>query len=139
MLFVSILLVRAALKRCSNGEINMAVAGPWATDTQLFSEIRDEWNRKDMPMNTALDVAKYIIQATADEKTHGKALYVAGGNAVDIEEGIWRLEPQWLGEKNSRDLKAGQVIMGVVSFVSPVTGLMFCGGAVLVPLVIILC
>lgn len=107
MLFVSILLVRAALKRCSNGETDIAVAGPWATDTQLFSEIRDEWNRKDMPMNTALDVANYIIQATADEETHGKALYVAGGNAVDIEEGIWRLEPQWLGEKNSRDLKAG--------------------------------
>lgn len=38
------------------------------------------------------------------------------------------------GRKNSRDLKAGQVIMGVVSLVSLVTGLTSCGGAVLVPL-----
>ena len=68
-----------------------------------------------MPMNTPLDVARYIIQASADQKAHGKALYVAGGNAVDIEEGIWKLEPQWLGEKNSRDLREGQIIMGVVS------------------------
>lgn len=68
-----------------------------------------------MPMNTPEHIAGYIIQATADPKTHGKALYVAGGNAVDIEEGIWRLEPQWLGEKNSRDLKVGNAIMGLVS------------------------
>lgn len=68
-----------------------------------------------MPMNTPLDVAKYTIQATADPKAHGKVLYVTGGKAFDIEEGIWRLEPQWLGEQNSRDLEMGQVILGLVS------------------------
>lgn len=106
-------------KRSSDGNVNLAVAGPWATDTQLFSGIRDEWNRNNMPMNTPEHIAGYIIQATADPKTHGKALYVAGGNAVDIEEGIWRLEPQWLGEKNSRDLKVGNAIMGLVSLPTP--------------------
>ncbi len=68
-----------------------------------------------MPMNTPLDVAKYIIQVTADPKAHGKGLFVTGGNAVDIEEGLNRTEPEWLGEKNSRELNEGQVILGLVS------------------------
>jgi hypothetical protein len=67
-------------------------------------------------MNQPSDVAKYIIQVTADPTTHGKALFVTGGNAVDIEEGMNRTEPEWLGEKNSRELNAGQVILGLVSF-----------------------
>jgi hypothetical protein len=68
-----------------------------------------------MPLNTPVDVAKYIIQVTASPATHGKALFVTGGKAVDIEEGINRLEPQWLGEKNSRELNVGQEILGLVS------------------------
>ncbi|KAK6380779.1 hypothetical protein LTS17_004980 [Exophiala oligosperma] len=86
---------------------------PWATDTQLLSGVRDEWTKNNMPMNTPSDVAKYIIQVTADQTAHGKALFVTGGNAVDIEEGLNRTEPQWLGEKNSRELNEGQVILGL--------------------------
>ncbi|KIX04730.1 uncharacterized protein Z518_05600 [Rhinocladiella mackenziei CBS 650.93] len=88
---------------------------PWATDTQLLSGVRTAWVKNLMPMNTPGDVARYIIQVTAEPSTHGKALFVTGGNAVDIEEGINRTEPQWLGEKNSKDLNAGQVILGLVS------------------------
>ncbi|KIW13257.1 hypothetical protein PV08_08444 [Exophiala spinifera] len=86
---------------------------PWATDTQLLSGVRAEWTKNNMPMNTPSDVAKYIIQVTADQTAHGKALFVTGGNAVDIEEGLNRTEPQWLGEKNSRELNEGQVILGL--------------------------
>lgn len=66
-------------------------------------------------MNQPGDVARYIIQVSADQRAHGKALFVTGGNAVDIEEGLNRTEPEWLGEKNSRELNAGQVILGLVS------------------------
>lgn len=66
-------------------------------------------------MNTPADVARYIVQVTAEPTTNGKALFVTGGNAVDIEEGLNRTEPVWLGEKNSRELNAGQVILGLVS------------------------
>jgi len=68
-----------------------------------------------MPMNKPSDVARYIIQVSADQQAHGKSLFVTGGNAVDIEEGLNRTEPQWLGEKNSRELNEGQVILGLVS------------------------
>ncbi|KAK5455139.1 hypothetical protein LTS15_005859 [Exophiala xenobiotica] len=86
---------------------------PWATDTQLLSGVRAEWTKNNMPMNTPEDVAKYVIQVTADPKAHGKALFVTGGNAVDIEEGLNRTEPEWLGKKNSRELNEGQVILGL--------------------------
>jgi hypothetical protein len=68
-----------------------------------------------MPLNTPADVARYIVQVGADPTAHGKALFVTGGQAVDIEAGLDKTEPQWLGEKNSRDLNAGQVILGFVS------------------------
>ncbi|OAP60609.1 hypothetical protein AYL99_05611 [Fonsecaea erecta] len=86
---------------------------PWATDTQLLAGVRAEWVKHAMPMNQPLDVAKYIIQVSAEPRTHGKALFVAGGKAVDIEEGIKKTEPVWLGEKNARDLAQGQVILGL--------------------------
>lgn len=76
-------------------------------------------------MNTPGDVAKYIIQVTADQTANGKALFVTGGNAVDIEEGLNRTEPQWLGEKNSRELNEGQVILGLVSFANLTSTLSF--------------
>ncbi|EXJ82000.1 hypothetical protein A1O1_08068 [Capronia coronata CBS 617.96] len=86
---------------------------PWATDTQIFSGVHQAWVDNNLPLNKPSDVAKYIIQVGADPRTHGKALFVAGGEAVDIEEGLNRLEPQWLGEKNSRALSEGQAILGL--------------------------
>ena len=94
--------------------VRVNVICPWATDTQLLSGVRDAWVKNDMPMNQPEDVARYIIQVTAEPSTHGKALFVTGGNAVDIEEGLNRTEPEWLGERNSRELNAGQVILGLV-------------------------
>jgi hypothetical protein len=93
----------------------MRCIGPWATDTQLFSGVHKGWIQNNMPINTPMDVARFIVQATADPMVNGKALYVTGGNAVDIEEGLNKTEPQWLGAQNSEELKKGQVILGVVS------------------------
>lgn len=89
--------------------------GPWATDTQLLSGVVDTWLEKKMPLNTPADVARYIIQVTAEPQTHGKALFVTGGNAVDIEEGLATTQPLWLGEKNSKEFNLGQEILGLVS------------------------
>lgn len=77
--------------------------------------MRAEWVKHNMPMNQPVDVARYIIQVSADPAAHGQALFVAGGKAVDIEAGLNRLEPQWLGADNSRDLNIGQDILGLVS------------------------
>lgn len=79
------------------------------------------WRELGLPENTAGDVARSIVLcATANPsekgKTHtgakvpfaGKILWIAGGEAYEIEDGIQGLEPQWLGEENSRVLAKGQ-------------------------------
>lgn len=78
--------------------------------------MRESWIKHNLPLNTPLDVARHVIQVSADPKAHGKALFVSGGKAVDIEEGLNQTEPQWLGEKHSHDLNEGQVVLGLVSF-----------------------
>ena len=67
-------------------------------------------------MNTPEEVAKVIVQVAADGKAHGKAVYVAGGRAFNVEEGIERLDGEWLGgEEWVEDLRRTQVLIGAVS------------------------
>lgn len=96
-----------------NTRIN--VICPWATDTGMLSGVRDIWTQSLLPMNTPEAVARIILQCTADYAIHGNAVFVADGVGFDIEEGLDRTEPQWLGEKQSRVLAEGQAALGTVS------------------------
>ncbi|KAM5347491.1 hypothetical protein ACJ41O_010496 [Fusarium nematophilum] len=95
--------------------VRLNVVCPWATDTQMFANMRDMWVRESLPLNTPDEVARIVVQCTADERIHGRAVYVAGGRGFDIEEGIDRLELGWMGETQARDLARGQSILGTVS------------------------
>lgn len=93
-------------------------------ETKLVLGIEKGWYERGLPVNEAEDVARsIIICATANRgsggKTHrgarlpfaGKILFVAGGESYEIEDGIQRLEPAWLGEENSKVLEAGQAYL----------------------------
>lgn len=95
--------------------VRINVVCPWATDTQMLGGMRDLWVRNSLPLNAPDDVARIILQCAADQALHGKAVYVADGKGFDIEEGLERLEPEWLGEKQARDLAKGQAVLGTVS------------------------
>lgn len=88
---------------------------PWATDTQLLSGVRNKWVKERMPMNQPVDVAKSIVQCSADGGMNGTALFVTGGRIFDTEAGIDRTLPQWMGEENAREFLKGQKILGLVS------------------------
>lgn len=89
---------------------------PWATDTQLFAPgLRDAWHKENLPMNQPHDVAKIIVQCTADQALNGAAVFVTGGKYFDTEEGIDRTLPQWMGEKNAKEWLKGQDLLGLVS------------------------
>jgi NAD(P)-dependent dehydrogenase (short-subunit alcohol dehydrogenase family) len=90
-------------------------------ETRLVKGIEDGWRELGLPENTPEDVARSILLcATANregkEKIHdgaqmpfaGKILWIAGGEAHEIEDAIQALEPQWLGEENSKILAKGQ-------------------------------
>lgn len=88
---------------------------PWATDTQLLKGVKDRWVKEKLPMNTAHDVAKVIVQCSADKKLNGTAIFVTGGRYFDTEEGIDRTLPQWMGEENAKEFLKGQEVLGLVS------------------------
>lgn len=88
---------------------------PWATDTQLLKGVKDMWVKEKLPMNTPLDVARIIVQCSADQKLNGTAMFVSGGRFFDTEEGVDRTLPQWLGEQNAKEFLKGQEVLGLVS------------------------
>ncbi|KAH7020498.1 short-chain dehydrogenase/reductase SDR [Ilyonectria destructans] len=99
----------------STFNVRMNVVCPWATDTEMLSGVRDIWSQNSLPMNSPGDVARIILQCNGDKTVHGKAVYVADGKGFDIEEGIGRTEPDWLGEKQAIDLAKGQLVLGTGS------------------------
>lgn len=54
----------------------------------------------------------YFSGAMADTSLNGEALYIEGGRAWALEEGIDRTQPQWMGEKQSREFNIGQEVLG---------------------------
>jgi hypothetical protein len=108
--------------------ININVVCPWMTKTAMVKGIEDGWAQNGLPENEPEDVARAIlICATAnrgqDGKSHagavlpfeGKMVWVGGGESYEIEDNIQRLEPQWLGEENSRVLEKGQAYLAAGS------------------------
>ncbi|KAL2007441.1 hypothetical protein VTN00DRAFT_8879 [Thermoascus crustaceus] len=87
---------------------------PTLTDTRMLNGLKAECERNNIHMNTAEEVARVIVQVATDQKEHGKAVYMAGGRALDVEEGIERLEGEWLGgEEWVEDLRRSQGVIGM--------------------------
>lgn len=82
------------------------------TETRMVSGIDEDWKQAGLPRNKAIDVARVIAGVMVAESLNGEALYVEGGRAWGMEEGIERTQPQWMGEKQSRDFQKGQEVLG---------------------------
>ncbi|KAL2862400.1 uncharacterized protein BJX67DRAFT_366397 [Aspergillus lucknowensis] len=102
-------------------DIRVNVICPWVTKTRMIVGIEKAWTAQGLPINKSEDVARAILVcATANRGsggiTHdgaklpfaGKIVYVAGGEGYEIEDAQKQLEPQWLGEENSKVLAQGQ-------------------------------
>lgn len=85
---------------------------PWMTTTAMVKGVQEAWMKAKLPCNTPADVAYIIAGVLADSALNGKSMYVEGGRAWEIEANIDRLEPQWLGEEQSRSLAQGQAVLG---------------------------
>jgi hypothetical protein len=90
----------------------------------LVKGIEQGWHELGLPENEPEDVARSIVLSTTANRglggeTHpgakmpfaGKILWIAGGETYEIEDGIQELEPQWLGEENSKVLARGQAYL----------------------------
>ena len=85
------------------------------TATAIVAGIEEEWYKEKLPVNQPAHIAKVILDVTRSEGLNGKAMYIEGGRAWEIEDNINRLEPQWMGEEPSRSLAKGQELLGNVS------------------------
>ncbi len=66
-------------------------------------------------MNDTEGIAAIYAGLAAEKGMNGKAIYVEGNRGWEYDENIRRLEPQWLGEANSKELNRGNALMGLVS------------------------
>lgn len=108
-------LMRALRLYLSNSpvhNIRVNVVCPWMTATGMADGVCEGWVKAGLPLNTPLDVAKVTAGLLVDSSLNGKAMYVEGGRAWEIEGNLDRLEPQWLGEEPSRSLAKGQAVLG---------------------------
>lgn len=53
-----------------------------------------------IPLNTPDDVAAFTQYVAASEKVNGQNVYIGGGRGFDIEDGLARTMPEWLGQEN---------------------------------------
>ncbi|EXJ67976.1 uncharacterized protein A1O5_08590 [Cladophialophora psammophila CBS 110553] len=103
---------------------------PSMTTTQMVAGIQDAWMAGGNPVNDPADIAKIICGVVAagpgtgavcvggidwdNSKAglNGRALFVMGGEAYDIEEGLDRTEDLWLGRVISKKLERAQKGLG---------------------------
>ncbi|KIW96773.1 uncharacterized protein Z519_02164 [Cladophialophora bantiana CBS 173.52] len=81
---------------------------PWTTETGMVSQFLDKWRAGGFAVNSPEDIAQIYGALAVDAENNGKAVYVEGGRGWEIEEGLNRLGPQWLGPGPWDSLMRGQ-------------------------------
>ena len=88
-----------------NVTVNMIA--PWMTKTPMNPQsLYDMWG--DLPANDSQSVGKALLLPAVRHHINGKSLFVAGNNVFELEDGLERTRPQWMGEKLSAELDEGQ-------------------------------
>lgn len=105
--------LRALTPKVCSARVN--VISPWATDTAMIAAHVHLFRENNIPLNSPDDVALYTQQVSADPALNGKNVYVGGGKGFDIEEGLERTLPQWLGQTNLDGWKLQADVFGKVS------------------------
>lgn len=82
------------------------------TRTRLVSGIASTWDAAGLPANEPEDIARVILGVASDSKVNGATMYVEGGRAWNVEAGLLETRPQWLGERQARQLDEGTRLMG---------------------------
>jgi hypothetical protein len=107
MLMQIIGFLRAASHIFPAHQSQISAIAPWLTRTSFTpSYLLEEWKKEKLPLNTPNDVAKAISTAVLRDM-NGKCLFVAGGDFIEIEEGLEDGVQEWLGRKLGTEWKRG--------------------------------
>lgn len=89
---------------------------PGVTDTPMTAHIVEAFKAANLYWQPAEAVAKTIVGIQADEGMVGKAYYIEGGDSWEIEESVYRFQPQWLSEEGTRRMRVNAEAVQKVSF-----------------------
>lgn len=96
------------------------VVCPGLTDTAMASAIIDNFRKTGQAVNSANDVAKAIVGLLIKDDWNGKGVYVENSNCWEIEDGLIREMPRWLGQEPTERLMKGLKQIMAVSLMSNV-------------------
>lgn len=82
--------------------VRINLIAPSATNTEMIANYIHLFTENGIPLNSADDVARYTQAVGGDAALNGLVVYVVGGKGFDVDEGIFKLLPQWLGEENAK-------------------------------------
>lgn len=85
---------------------------PWMTRTRLSQGVVEQWDAAGLPANTPEDIARIIVGVVTDSDLNGEAVFVEGGRGWKVEQTKIDLRPQWLGERQTRQLDEGTRVLG---------------------------
>ena len=89
---------------------------PGVTDTHMTVTIIPLYRSAGLEFNVPEDVAKIVVGLGTEPGMNGKTIYIEGARGWEIEEGIDRTMPQWLGEEPTARLREGLKLVGTVCF-----------------------
>ena len=73
--------------------------------------IVDLW--EGLPANDPHGVAKALLIPAVRPELNGRTIWVAGNNAIELENALHDTQPQWMGKQLSEDVDEGQKRMGI--------------------------
>ncbi|KAK4991808.1 hypothetical protein LTR66_006452 [Elasticomyces elasticus] len=85
---------------------------PNMTATQMWAPLLGLWHEQKLPVNQPEDLARFFAGLAMDEKAHGLAIAVTGGEGWDIEAGLRETMPTWCGPERAEALLAVGRLMG---------------------------
>ncbi|KAI0121268.1 hypothetical protein BJ170DRAFT_644282 [Xylariales sp. AK1849] len=97
--------LRTQLPKAHNVTVNMIA--PWLTITPMAKdEFLSVWGS--LPVNEPIGVARALLLPAVRPDINGKSFFIAGHEIIELEEGLEKTQPQWMGERLSKDVDEGQ-------------------------------
>lgn len=94
--------MRALRPKVPKLNITVNIVAPWMTDSALLSDHhKGIMARSGVPVNDPQNVGRAIAYLSTG-LVNGKALWTGRNVFTEMEDAITRLQPQWLGEENTR-------------------------------------
>ncbi|KAI9722544.1 MAG: hypothetical protein M1828_004539 [Chrysothrix sp. TS-e1954] len=82
----------------TSSKIRVNCINPSFVPTAMTASFAKKWTSSGMPVNTTAYIAEVIMGLAVQTEVNGKAMYISDNKAWDIEEGLARTFPDWMGK-----------------------------------------